>query len=1501
MNIRQNTGIGRQISFLPVISLVGFAIILIIQYSGLRIQSTANHQVQEQMQALENIRHIQFEISKVRISEKNFLINQGLDSAMAHRAALDSIMANIANIKRDHLNTVTKKVVADWERRLSIYQDQFWDITKELTFIGYNETTGLRGTMRNAAHSIERRLGQTQPFMSLILLQMRRHEKDFLIRKKITYVDRWEKSLAIFREYARTSTLNVTNKMVIDEALNRYADAFRLIVEHTRDLQVDQSIVDDSSAALLQSINMTFENISVTAAADSEAADNNSMFIFSVVVAATIAIGVFALIFGRWIAAGICRPLTALGKSMERLADGNLEAGIPGQSYQNEIGEMAKSVRIFRQYAKERRRARRLLREANRQNQNIIQSMQEALFEVDAHGAIKMANPAAEHLLEAEAGGLIGKNIEEYFVNTVEAGKAADKLGRVKFSVETLQRNNPEKFRTLIKKNPLPLLLVNNKGVIVQFSDTAAAAFGYQSVEMAGLEILKLVPEKERERHARYLTDPSVIGAGLYMGNDATFVSQSKDGSYQDMVIGLLPLTLDGEAHIFCILRRKGVDASISDISETEFGRLFAGFDLDPSLARLVQADKKKGRIVHYMVTNSGAHVPVNYSSALLREDDNSVSGAICVVRDISENRKSEREISQYKSTLDRVVGEIYMFTPDSLKFIYVNEAAKSRIGKEMNEIVTLTPIDVTDGLVEAEFRARLQPLIDGTKVAVTYESVRVHDDGRVTPDDILIQLVEPEGQEPRFIAFVNNITERKAAETEILRFKSTLDAMTDTVFMFHPDTLHFTFLNQEALRQTGWNKDSYQTKTPADINPAFDEARFRALVKPLVFGTQKSVSLRTVGLNKKPIELTIEMFDPDTHDDSWFVVTTRDISDRLAAEKETRQFKKTLDLSQDEVYMFWPDSLKFIYQNQAARRLSGWTSTEYVQKTLMDNNENFDPDEFRKIAKPLIDGTEKQIIYEKTGKNDRLIEVSLQLIRPTDDKPRFVAITRDISERKAAEKAKAEFISTVSHELRTPLTSIKGALGIINTGAVGEMGDKLKSLVNIALTNSDRLVRLINDILDIEKFEAGKMEFRLEPMDMSRLIEESIAANEGYASTHKITFRPVGTDHAIMVNGDYGRLMQVMANLLSNAAKFSAEGAEIQVVAKAQDGKVRVSVIDTGSGIPTDAQVTIFDKFTQADSSDKRKRGGTGLGLSIVKMMVEAHGGKIDFVSKPGSGSTFFFDLDILPAQEDSIPSNREAAQGLKIPHLLVCEDDRDIATLLKLMLKNAGYHADIAATAGQAKEMLLNGNYDAMTLDLVLPDQNGLSLLRDLRAINKFVDLPVFIVSANIPPDHDGLDVTSLGVIDWIEKPIDEQKLIGLLRHTVDQRDIALPDILHVDDDDNILEIVREIIGDRANLFSATTAKAARQKLQQKQFDLVILDLNLPDGIGDDLLPYLNQPPQDGTPVLVFSAQDISRATSGIVEAALVKSQATNNDFLRMVQKTLKKRVAQTRTAAE
>ena len=255
-----------------------------------------------------------------------------------------------------------------------------------------------------------------------------------------------------------------------------------------------------------------------------------------------------------------------------------------------------------------------------------------------------------------------------------------------------------------------------------------------------------------------------------------------------------------------------------------------------------------------------------------------------------------------------------------------------------------------------------------------------------------------------------------------------------------------------------------------------------------------------------------------------------------------------------------------------------------------------------------------------------------------------FTCIVRDITERKRMERMKNEFISMVSHELRTPLTSIRGSLGLVAGGVAGQLPDKARTLVDVAHNNSQRLVLLVNDILDIQKIESGRMEFKLRALTLMKLVEQAIEANRGYGAQLDVSFHILKQLPHARVSADSDRLMQVMANLLSNAAKFSPRGGIVEVSVEYHNHRLRVSVTDHGPGIPEEFRPRIFQKFAQADTSDARNKTGTGLGLNITKAIVEQHGGNIGFNTETGVGTTFYFELPEYQ-QQSSVAQSPQSA----------------------------------------------------------------------------------------------------------------------------------------------------------------------------------------------------------------------------------------------------------------
>jgi PAS domain S-box-containing protein len=320
---------------------------------------------------------------------------------------------------------------------------------------------------------------------------------------------------------------------------------------------------------------------------------------------------------------------------------------------------------------------------------------------------------------------------------------------------------------------------------------------------------------------------------------------------------------------------------------------------------------------------------------------------------------------------------------------------------------------------------------------------------------------------------------------------------------------------------------------------------------------------------------------------------------------------------------------------NPSAETLFGYASNELIGKigteTLFTTSIKED---VRERWRTLIDARAPVIglrsISTRRDGAEITCEWSLTPLVNTENRVISVIVQgRDVTQQLEAERMKQEFTSTLSHELRTPLTSIIGSLQLINSGVMGDIEKDTLELTTIAERNAQRLLDLINDILDVEKIESGKLTLALEALELGDLVTESLTLNRAFAERFKVKLVATGDLRSVKVNADRKRVLQVMTNLLSNAAKFSEAGTAVEVTIEISAGDaVRVGVHDTGPGIPENFRSRIFGRFAQADMSHTRQIGGTGLGLAICKRLIELMGGKIGFSDRAGGGTTFWFEL---------------------------------------------------------------------------------------------------------------------------------------------------------------------------------------------------------------------------------------------------------------------------------
>ncbi|MDH4192114.1 MAG: PAS domain-containing sensor histidine kinase [Betaproteobacteria bacterium] len=362
-------------------------------------------------------------------------------------------------------------------------------------------------------------------------------------------------------------------------------------------------------------------------------------------------------------------------------------------------------------------------------------------------------------------------------------------------------------------------------------------------------------------------------------------------------------------------------------------------------------------------------------------------------------------------------------------------------------------------------------------------------------------------------------------------------------------------------------------------------------------------------------------------------------IDELLQAQREIEASGRKLALFAERapIAVFDIDGMRTILDmNPAAENTFGYSATELsgrnLQRMLFPPEEPLNRDEW---WSDFMNGRQPASGVRASCMRRDGIEIMCEfsltpLVNDEGDLISVIVQGRDITQQLEVERVKKEFTSTLSHELRTPLTSIIGSLQLINSGMMGDLEQEVAELTQVAERNGQRLLDLINDLLDIEKIESGKLTLSVEPISIDALVRDALVLNRGFADRYKVRVAVRGDVPVVTVNGDYKRLLQIMTNLISNAAKFSPEGELIDVEVKIYGNTVKVTVEDRGPGIPAEFRPRIFSRFAQADSTYTRQKGGTGLGLAICKRLIEHMNGQIGFLDREGGGSIFYFDLPI-------------------------------------------------------------------------------------------------------------------------------------------------------------------------------------------------------------------------------------------------------------------------------
>jgi signal transduction histidine kinase/CheY-like chemotaxis protein len=517
-------------------------------------------------------------------------------------------------------------------------------------------------------------------------------------------------------------------------------------------------------------------------------------------------------------------------------------------------------------------------------------------------------------------------------------------------------------------------------------------------------------------------------------------------------------------------------------------------------------------------------------------------------------------------------------------------------------------------------------------------------------------------------------------------------------------------------------------------------------------------------------------------------------------------------------------------------------------------------PDEIGNLAR----------ILQRTSITEAGWRRSVEALRKSRDELEFRVQerTRDLAEKsrelEAANQHKSEFLANMSHELRTPLNAIIGFSDLLLERSFGELNAKQEAYLNDVLNSGNHLLSVINDILDLAKVEAGKMELEVASFVLSETLESGLIMVRERAQNHGIRVSLRVDPQIYVVEADERKIKQVLFNLLSNAVKFTPQGGSISVDARPEGELIEIAVRDTGIGIAPEDQSRVFEEFQQVGTSSHTKHEGTGLGLALAKHLVELHGGRIWVESEVGKGSTFTFAIPreqasatvkaaepILPPRRRS-PFEMEGEHAAQRPHadslVLLVEDDQLASDLLRVYLEEAGLRVATAANGSEGLALAREVGPSLIVLDILLPDTDGWNVLAAVKADPNLTNIPIVVVSIL----DERAKGASLGAADCLVKPVDRDDFIRRIAYALsgsgsgtsqpppvaDRRGL----VLLVEDDERNLRLVHDALEVHGfQTICATTAEEGLELARQHQPDVVLMDIQLPGMNGIEAVMHL------------------------------------------------------------
>ena len=891
----------------------------------------------------------------------------------------------------------------------------------------------------------------------------------------------------------------------------------------------------------------------------------------------------------------------------------------------------------------------------------------------------------------------------------------------------------------------------------------------------------------------------------------------------------------------------------------------------------------REGKVVgladHTMlISKSGKEFEIEDSAAPIVTAAGEGLGVVLVFRDITELNQTREELDRYFTlSLD-----LLCIAGADGYFKRLNPAWEKVLGYSIDELMTRPYLDF---IHPADHQATIQ---EAEKLGKGLNTISFENRYRCKDGSYrwFLWSATPFTQKQLIYAMARDVTELKRAE-QALRLSEEqnrllFESNPHPVWVYDLETLAIIDVNAAAIRNYGYSREEFLTLTIKDIRPAEDvPAVLESVAKS---GTvldenriwrhrRKNGTLLDVEVTSHPLVYAAR--------NARLVVST-DITQRRQAEEALRlseeRFRMLVSGVKDyAIFMLDPDG-RVASWNAGAERFKGYQAQEiigqpssrfYTAEDIADGK----PGRGLRIA--AAEGRAEDEGW-RVRKDGTRFWANVVITALRDEKGKllgFSKITRDITERKQTQEAltkakeeaersnkfKDQFLSTMSHELRTPLNAVLGFSDLLTEERYGPLNDRQRRYVTHIHTGGKHLLRLINDILDLSKIEAGRLQLAIESVPIDRSFAEVIDTLQPLADKKSQSLvMTISPD--LSVRADTTRFKQILMNLLGNAIKFTPEGGKIELAAHQLGEVVRVEVRDSGPGIPVEEQQRIFEAFHRLRQSDKGTEG-TGLGLAITRRLVELHGGHLGLDSQPDQGSCFYFTLPSVVAYTTEEARQRISGKmSRESVRILVIEDDPAAAHLLQSHLASAGYDVVLCDHPLRALEMAAELQPSAVTLDVLMKPVSGWEVLPNLKNDPRTSKIPVIVVSVVDQPTTGAL----LGADEYVVKPVDKATLLAAVERCLNQRARIGParPILVVEDDTPTREFIAELLSKNGySVGTAADGAEARAQVAASVPELVILDLILPEVSGFQLLAeWRIESRTADLPIFVLTSKDLT-----------------------------------------